>query len=125
MKPPPRLKAKFVLDASGTPAFVDDGGTKHYKLIIDVEDDDDAHTSAVYQLDPSYWDPVRETRRSEEGSFPEPITSYGDFEIVARMSGSAGRAPVVSGKLSELLRREYADAKDEAITSAIENISKR
>ena len=86
----PILKARFVLDNSGKPAERTSG---HYKIKLFVEGVPEDAYSVTYQLDPSYYDPIRETLSPSNG-FAEDITSYGDFLVTARIRTPSATIPI-------------------------------
>jgi hypothetical protein len=100
-----KLNAKFVLTASGDVDAVERGG-KHYKIELGVDKPKDV-MSAVYRLDPSYWDPVREVSKRNSLELKEPITSYGDFDVEATFTLNDGKRVVVRERLSDAISRTY------------------
>jgi hypothetical protein len=122
-----KLQAQFVLDSKGKPEFVQGKTKKHYKIRLSLDNTPPGSESVTYSLlDDTYYDPVREVFRDTGGeSFEEIITSYGDFDIVAEVSGTA--RPVYS-KLSDALVRTFdeysSDSDKEAIELALNDIKK-
>lgn len=104
---PPKLSARFELDKEGRPQFIESDGKRHFKINIDLEDAPAEIVSATYRLDSSFWDPVREVFRGEGGSFRESITSYGDFDVVASISGSSIAGDSMRTQLSDALQQTY------------------
>ena len=110
----PELLARFQLGKDGQPEFLEDPtGLRHYKILLDVKDAPTDTASATYHLHETFWDPVREViRESGAETFEEPITSYGDFDVVAMLSGSAARMPKIQEKLTDALTRYYEESAD-------------
>jgi hypothetical protein len=102
----PKLRASFDLDDSGQPKYVERDGLKHYRIRLNVEGAPAQSASVTYQLHPSYWDPVREVFDPKNG-FAEEITSYGDFDVRASVSGSSSAGLTLNGQLSVLLEAEH------------------
>lgn len=113
----PTITARFVRDADGKPqCVVDASGMRHFNIELGIGGAPENATRVIYRLDDSYFDPIRETRSealtgSAAGTrFAERITSYGDFELTARVETSTG--PVV---LREWLSKALAQGETESI----------
>jgi hypothetical protein len=104
----PGIVARFELDEAGQPQFIpsSDSKLKHYKILLKAEAPPDTQ-AAVFELHPSYFDPVREVKRSSpDEDLIEEITSYGDYEVQLSTSGSV---PVRARELlSNALRKGHA-----------------
>jgi hypothetical protein len=118
-----RLEAQFVLGSDGSPLVVADDKTNHYEIQLRVAEPPPGTYAVTYQLHDTYYDPVRESRSREQG-FAEEITSYGDFEVQARVRGK-DRTVATASLLSEALRRGHAGGMNESIERAIREIQKR
>jgi hypothetical protein len=111
----PEIIAKFVLDEHGVPQYTagKSGSTlKHYLIKLSTEGVPDDAGAVTYELDPTYYDSLREVTRASVGdSFQEEITSYGDYPIHLSISGSSSSntfRPLTRTKLSDALRRGHA-----------------
>jgi hypothetical protein len=108
MEMKPGIVARFELDEAGKPQFIasTDSSLKHYKILLKAEAPP-ATESAVFELHPTYFDPVREVKRSSpDEELIEEITSYGDYEVQLSTSGSV---PVRARELlSNALRKGHA-----------------
>lgn len=96
----PTLTARFVRDADGKPqCVVDATGMRHFSIELGIAGAPDDATRVIYRLHDSYFDPIREARSDpargggEGARFAERITSFGDYELTARVETPAG--PVV------------------------------
>ena len=85
---PIEIKAQFVLDQHGKPVFDKGQDHKHYKIHLSIKGMPEHAESVSYTLHSTYYNPVREIFKKERGEqFQEEITSYGDFDIKAVVSG--------------------------------------
>jgi len=118
----PQLHVEFVLDESGKPIQVDDNV---YRIQLSVEGAPPETGSVVYQLDPTYYRPVREKRRTPvDTRFVEETTTYGDYDLIARVR-LPGRVQTLAVPISGALRETYKDQlANPAIATAIESIAK-
>lgn len=99
-KQTPQLTASFVLDANGKPKIQVSGRHKHYSIRLSVKNAPSDAYAVTYILHPTYYDPVREVR-DKDSDFTEELTSYGDYEIQAKVRSSEYPLP---------LRRDLYDA---------------
>lgn len=110
----PRLVAEFVLDAEGKPRFSETGDARHYQIMLKLLGAPTEVQSVTYKLHESYWDPLREVFRDKRPDFSEPITSFGDYRVVASVSGSKQAGLRVEGRLADLLADSVPPAADKA-----------
>ena len=98
------VQAQFRLDDSGTPIYrAASDGTKHYEIELYVPNPHDQVSSMTYILDDSYVDRVRETFDRVTG-FREPLTSYGNYTVIASPSGQFPSSDMIRVRLSDALR---------------------
>lgn len=125
----PHLAAELILDDDGRPRCVEDGQRRHYAIELRLEGAPPDAASVTYRLDPSYWDPLREVRRAPGpagSTFSTRITSCGDFEVVASLSGSRQAGRRLSARLSELLRASVDGVGERAaIERALDDLAGR
>jgi hypothetical protein len=117
----PTLKARLLLDHTGRPQFSDVGGKRHYWIALSVADAK-AASSVTYKLHETFWDPVREAFDRDK-DFAEQITTYGDFDVVASLSGSVDAGLTLKGTLSALLSASHPEAHGD-VAAAIEDIAR-
>lgn len=121
----PVIVAEFVTDAAGNPLFIDEGGTKHYKLKIDVENAPEDAYAATFELDPTYYDPVQTLRPNPAGQFSLKTTSYGDYDLTVRLRTRAGDIPIADS-LTRALQRSYRETpSNEALRAALTDIANK
>lgn len=114
----PVIKAFLALDEKGKPKGRSSG---NYHIVLRLADAPaDAHR-VTYQLDDSYYDPVREVR-DRDAQFSEEIESYGDYEIKATIR-LKDHAILTSRALSEALREAHGDNPDPDVRKALEEIA--
>lgn len=126
MKEDLKLNAQFVVGSNGKPEFIEGDTRKHYKIRLSVEGVPTQSESVIYELDDSYYSPVREVFKEAGGdSFEEEITSYGDFTVSTNVSGLT---KTFHTKLSDALETSldhYGPSTDiAAIADALEDIKK-
>lgn len=114
------LLAKFVIDSSGIPKAGYSGPPIHYYIRLMVKDAPDDTYAVTYELHETYYEPVRESRRSSE-DFVEEITSYGDYLVRAIVRGKSQTQTLVA-ELSEALARGHLNEKSSAIEKALNDI---
>jgi pYEATS domain-containing protein involved in immunity len=113
----PKLKAEFLLDKAGKPVGRSSG---HYQIVLSVENAPPDTHAVTYQLDPSYYDPIR-TVRGSQGNFAEEITSYGNYYVQARVR-ARDRVIPAGANLYQALLRSHGNSNDEAIRKALADI---
>jgi hypothetical protein len=113
-----RLQARFVLAGNGEPEYIESGGLRHYKIILNVRCEGSQPSVVTYFLHESYIDPIREVFHPDQ-DFAEPITSFGDFILRASLRGQQGMT-TLEDSLSRLLVYSHADIASEAVREAID-----
>jgi hypothetical protein len=119
----PQLRAEFVTDANGTPETVHGEGVDHFRIKLFVDDAPDGTHAVTYELDPTYFDPVREVRAGVQ-RFEQEITSYGDYELSARVR-HRGRTEYLGTSLTKALEGTYgsgAEIQSPAVRDAIDRL---
>lgn len=119
----PKIAAQFELDDSGQPKAIVRGSTKHYNIRIHLVAPPEDTYAVTYQLDPSYYDPVRESR-DKASSFSSDLTSYGDYTISAKVRTKHG-VIAVALPLSEALKEGHASSMSRPIQSALEELESK
>lgn len=125
-----RILASLVRDKSGAPEFfVDSGGLKHYKIVIEVPAPYTLESTATLRLHESFWDPVRELFKAKDsGKFTERITSYGDFNIEVLLNDAQNRPIRLRRRLTEALKdglvaNSVEEAEQGAVLKAISDLA--
>ena len=93
----PTIQAQFVLDGQGKPTEAAPGV---YGIRLSIKGAPADAYAVTYHLHPTYYDPVREGN-DRETNFSEEITSYGNFDVTAKVRTKSGPS---------LLRRSLHDA---------------
>ena len=117
---PPKLIASFVLGPDGKPEKIESNNHNHYKLKLSVKDAPEDTYAVTYYLHPSYYDPVREVSNKDVG-FAEELTSYGDYEVQAKIRSQEYPLPV-RRNLYEALKESYGENSDPSILEALNEI---
>ncbi len=91
----PTLKATFQLDEHGQPEHIQNEGLNHYLIKVEIEDAPEDTYAVTYQLDESYYEPIRESRDPLQ-RFAEDLTSFGDYPIQAKIRTKGGVLTVMS-----------------------------
>lgn len=115
----PQIKAEFVLDDEGKPIGRKSG---NYRIKLRVIDTPKDAYKVTYQLDSSYYDPVREVLNSTT-DFAEELTSYGNYVVLAKVR-LADHTISTSRDLFEALRETHSTSPDDAIQHALKAIEK-
>lgn len=118
----PTLVAQFVLDETGKPVSFESRNNRHYKILLKLLGTPTEVQSVTYKLDESYWNPEREVFRSKPG-FEEAITAFGDYRLVASLSGSKQAGLHLEDSLADLLERSVPpNANKEAVEQALNDL---
>jgi hypothetical protein len=116
----PIITARFLLE-DGKPVFTEVGEKRHYRILLQVANAPDDTHGVTYELDESYYDPMRDVRNKP--AFEESTSSYGDYEMQARVR-RLKRVDLIAERLSTALERGHAGDMNPAIAEAIEYIRK-
>ena len=115
----PKIKARFLLDADGRPRGRSSG---HYAIRLSIDEPPPDSYAVTYELDDSYYDPIRESR-NQSGGFPEEITSYGDYPIVAKIR-TRHATTTIKRSLAEALDESHHGDPGEDVKKALSDIRK-
>lgn len=116
----PSIIATFVTDKDGNPEAIEQGGKKHYRIRVEIQNAPKDTYAVTYRLDDSYYEPIRESRASTL-KFIEDLTSYGNFEVKADVRTKQRVAPV-SVDLSQALKRGHGLKLTPEIEAALRDI---
>jgi transcription initiation factor IIF auxiliary subunit len=117
-----RVRAEFILDKDNNPEFIKGQARRHYKMKLIMETQNPDVQQVIYKLDPTYYDPIRESSDGNN-NFEVELTSYGDYPVtVDAYVGSETVRKVVP--LSDLLSETHGEAGNANIKEAIEEIKK-
>src|SRR5262249_23465245 len=119
---PPQLKAEFLLDENGHPKKIEGDKRTHYEVKISIAGTPKGAYGVTYRLHPTYLDPVREVLR-EGGDFSENITTYGDYELAAKIRTDTGNF-TVRDSLADALTRTYGASPTTPIANALQTLKK-
>lgn len=103
--------ASFVLDEEGKPKGESAG---HYRIKLSVAGAPADTYAVTYELDSTYYDPIRESRDSQ-AAFDEEITSYGDFDVKAKIRARGSAIRVRRQLYDALLESHGNDTRPEVI----------
>lgn len=117
-----KLVAEFDTDEDGEPIRAKGGGVDHYSIALRVVGAPEEVRRVRYRLHQTYRDPVREVSAAVR-EFEEPITSYGDYEVVVEFD-AGGKHNRLVRKLSDALSDGHHDDASEAVRNAIEAIKR-
>ncbi len=114
------VHAEIVLDENENPVTLPGKKFNHYKVRLYLETQNPEVQSVTYRLDPTYYDPVREST-DVDGKFNVELTTYGDYPVTvdAQIGGEIVRKVV---PLFKLLQEEYGASASPEIKSALEEI---
>ena len=116
----PQIKATFLLGPDGRPEQIEQGDLKHFKIKLQVDGAPEDTYAVTYLLDSSYHTPVREALNRTNG-FSEELTSYGDYNVEAKIRTRDG-VYAVSSPLSAALEAGHAAALTPPITAALNEL---
>jgi hypothetical protein len=121
----PQLTAHFETDKEGNPRFLQDkGGQKHYQLVFEVENVPKEVYAGTFELDESYYDPVRTVRpEGDERRIRLKTTSYGDYGLRVRLRTSDGEILILDSLVDALQRTRKGMPSNPSVDQAIEELA--
>ena len=117
----PKLRVEFAIDEATQSPKLDENG--NYVIQFFVDDAPPELGSVVYELDPTYYDPLREKRRSPNNpKFTEITSTYGDYDLTATLR-LPGKLQTLTTPISGALRATYQGQMSAGIEAAIHDIA--
>ncbi len=105
------VTARFQIGPQQGPIYKAGKKHKHFKISLGLDHPNPEVSSVIYELDPTYYDPIRETDDSQSG-FKTDITSYGDYTV--KVKALKGKDVIAHNfKLSDLLKKGHKDSLDD------------
>lgn len=104
--PDPKIQARFELDRSGRPKYIEEDATRHFEIQLWISDCPATAVSATYRLHNTYYEPIRYRKNREDG-FRESISSFGDFDVRADIELRSGEVLHLSSSLYRCLSRTH------------------
>jgi hypothetical protein len=101
----PKLIVHLETDEHGNPAVVSGGNKQHYKVVFEVENAPPDAYAATFELDPSYYDPVRTLQPEQDGKFRLKTTTFGDFPLVVRLHRAKAQDMILKEGVARGLKR--------------------
>ena|ERR671918_2774141 len=92
----------------------------HYGVRLYLQTENPDVQRVIYKLDPTYYDPVRESGDAED-NFGVSLTTYGDYPVTveAQVGGEIVRR---TASLSELLHETHGESNNPKIVRALQEI---
>lgn len=120
----PELVARFETDAQGQPITIQgESGLKHYRIVLEVENAPRDLVAATFELDPTYYLPVRTIEPRQDGKVQLETTAYGDYPVKVDLRSKSGVVPVLTTLRKALLSGSQDQATD--VSAAIAEIAAR
>jgi hypothetical protein len=116
----PTIEANFVLDDSENPRFFQGESKKHYEIELRTNHVPPDTYAVTYLLHESYPIPVHEMRNKDD-NFSLQITSFGDYEVKAKIRHLNG-VDVTAVGLWRALRQKYQNMPNKTIEQALHDI---
>jgi len=101
----PWLNVRLEVDAQGKPEVIRTGKLQHYKVIFEVENAPPDTYAATFELDPTYYDPLRTLQPDDKGGFRLETTTYGDYPLIVRLHRPKTGDLVIKESVARALRR--------------------
>ena len=102
----PQLVARFATNEQGEPQYVETSAGKHYRIVIEVENAPSDLVAATFELDPTYYLPVRTIEPDVDGRVKLETTAYGDYALKVDLRSKSGVIPVKTTLRKALLSGE-------------------
>ena len=118
----PDLIVRFETDAKGEPKKQTVSGRNIYTVVFEIKDVPDDVYAATFELDPSYYDPLRTLRPDPAGNIRLETNTYGNYDVNVRLRTKRGETVVLRGNLLDRLRRS-SDVQNPAVAEAISYIA--
>jgi hypothetical protein len=115
------VRAEMILDEKNEPVRIKGDSLDHYKVRLFLDTQNPEVESVTYNLDPTYYDPVRESR-DPDSQFSIELTTYGDYPVT--VDAQVGNEIVREVKpLAELLEQTHQETASPEIESALKYIA--
>jgi hypothetical protein len=101
----PKVSVRLETDDHGSPEIVQENTRRHYKVIMEIEDAPADTYAATFELDSSYYDPVRMVSPDATGKFKLETTTYGDYPLLVRLHRPKDGDVVLKEGMARALRR--------------------
>jgi len=121
----PKITVRLATDDDGSPeveAATRDNLT-HYKVVFEIENVPEDTYAATFELDPSYYDPVRTLRADEDGKFRLETSTYGDYPLIVRLHRKTGDLVLREGVARALRRARSSMPGNSKVDSALSYIA--
>lgn len=104
----------------GHPQFEERENLRHYRITISLKTPNRDVTNVVYRLDPSYYNPVRESK-DQDNDFKIHTTTFGDyyFDVDVQVGTQIVRQRAL---LSDLLKEAHGQSDNPEIKEALQYI---
>jgi hypothetical protein len=122
MEATPKLSVRLAGDTDGKPSVVERGGRHHYKVVFEVDDAPPDAYAATFELDPSYYDPLRTLKPDSDGKFRLETTAYGNYPVVVRLHRKGGDV-TLKANVAQALRTSVSGATAPAWQDAVSYIA--
>src|SRR5687767_11702153 len=115
-----KITAFFLLDELGRPLiFIEQADDhRHYWIKLSVKDIPEDTYSVTYHLDPTYVESSFEVTNKSD-NFAVNITSYGDYEITAKLRTKSYVYETRRG-LYDALKESHVNSENSDVTKALE-----
>lgn len=121
----PQLAIHFETDDNGEPRYVlGEDGKKHYKLVLEVQNAPDDAYAATFELDSTYYDPVRSVTPDTEGKLQLRTTSYGNYPLRVSLTTKRGGVAITDSVVRALQRARPEMPDNPSVDDAILELSK-
>lgn len=116
-----RLTIRLETDERGAPIVTERDGQRSYAVVMEVENPPRDTFAATFELDDSYYDPVRVLTPDPSGRIRLKTFTRGDFPVFVRLSRREGANTVLKESVSRALRRDATNRAvlDPSVTAAI------
>jgi transcription initiation factor IIF auxiliary subunit len=115
-----KIRAEFVRDKKGRLVGIKEIDIIHYCIRLYIENPPVAAEKVVYQLHESYGNPRLEVKAGV-ANFAEEITSYGDYDVKAKIYHN-NQVDSLMVLLSQALAETYGESPAAEVQTALEQI---
>jgi hypothetical protein len=105
----PKLTVRLVTDSTGKPEVTQERDRQVYKVVFEVEGAPADTYAATFELDPTYYDPLRTLKPDVDGKFRLETTTYGNYPVVVRLHRAKGGDVTLKENVARALTQTVED----------------
>jgi len=109
----PKITVRLETDPQGKPICTPDDSKRHYEIVFEIENPPTDTYSATFELDPSYYDSVREVQPDKDGKIRLKTTTFGDYPVIVHLHRTSGKDIPLREGVARALKRGRTNLPDD------------